>query len=299
MEPVLIIDELGPEAASASGRDLARSVEAARLVGFRTFSVPVELPRGGEPRDVLSNLAPGRGAPALFSGFIPLRERYEQLAAALIEKGYRVVVSPAAHQQVLELAASVAVLRELTTPMAVINDASRALEVVKSLGFPLFLKGAVQSLKHEGVDACVARDEAALLRVVQLLLRRSAHSRGRVIARPLLKLRHVRTTPNGFPAGREYRAVVFDGEVVGLAPYWDGVDALTALSAAEAAQVHALVLEAASRFDSPLVGVDVGQAEDGRWWVIETNDPQFMGLSQLAPLTLWNRLFRALHPHAA
>lgn len=50
---------------------------------------------------------------------------------------------------------------------------------------------------------------------------------------------------------------------------------------------------------SPLVGVDVGQAEDGRWWVIETNDPQFMGLSQLAPLTLWNRLFRALHPRAA
>ena len=43
------------------------------------------------------------------------------------------------------------------------------------------------------------------------------------------------------------------------------------------------------------MGVDIGQAEDDRWWIIETNDPQFMGLSQLEPLKLWHRLWSALH----
>lgn len=89
--------------------------------------------------------------------------------------------------------------------------------------------------------------------------------------------------------------MVFLGEVLGLAPYWDGVDSLTALERDEADQVRALVKTAATRFESPLVGVDIGQAEDGRWWIIETNDPQFMGLSQLEPLKLWHRLWCALH----
>ena len=89
--------------------------------------------------------------------------------------------------------------------------------------------------------------------------------------------------------------MVFRGELLGLAPYWDGVDSLTALERDEADQVRALVKTAATRFESPLVGVDIGQAEDGRWWIVETNDAQFMGLSQLEPLKLWHRLWCALH----
>jgi hypothetical protein len=42
----------------------------------------------------------------------------------------------------------------------------------------------------------------------------------------------------------------------------------------------------------PLSGVDVGQAEDGRWIVIETNDPPFSGTSQIPRLELWHRVAR-------
>lgn len=213
MQPLLVVDE--------PCHELSRSIEAARIAGFRTFSIPRELPRGIEMRDVLSNLRDGRGP----------------VTAALEEKGFHVVVSPSAHRQMLEVDSSVAALRELTTPI---------IDLDGEKPFPLFLKGAVQSLKHDGVTACVAHDESSLQRIVQSLHQHSEHSRGRVIARPLLKLRHVRTTPSGFPAGREYRAVVFHNEVMGLAPYWDGVDSLTALSSEEADEVNALVVKAQS-----------------------------------------------------
>ena len=94
--------------------------------------------------------------------------------------------------------------------------------------------------------------------------------------------------------GRKYRSIVWRGEVLELGPYWEGSDELTELRAPERETVMQLLCEAATRFSSPLVGVDVGQAVGGRWWVIETSDPQFAGTSQLRPLVIWHRLFERL-----
>lgn len=295
MSPLLVVDELAAEASSASGRDLARSAEAARLAGFRLFFVPLELPAGVSVADALSNLAPVTDRqPALFLGFIPTPERYAELSAAVAAKGYEVVVAPTAHRQMLEVDLSAKALGELTPPLVVIEDAADAVRVAAPLGFPLFLKGVVQSLKQHGLDACVATDAATLEKLARVLLGRQQHTRGKVIARPFLKLRHVRTSGLGFPLGREYRAVAFRGALLDVGAYWEGSDSLTALSTDEARAVKALVEAASARLASPLIGVDVGQAEDGRWWVIETNDPQFMGTSQLNPLVVWHRLFAAL-----
>lgn len=296
MKPLLVVDDLGAEASSASGRDLARSTEAARLAGFQLFFVPVDLPAGVEVEDVLANLTPSiHGETALFIGYIPSFERYEKLASAVLGKGYRVLVQPSAHRQMLEMDLASEALGDLSPPFAVITDEAQAEPAVRSLGYPLFLKGSVQSLKHHGLEACTANDPESLVTLVRTLLRKQQHSRGRVVARPLLKLRHVRTSPLGFPLGREYRAVVFQGSVLDIAAYWDGKDSLTELSPAEAREVSDLAANAAMRLMSPLVGVDIGQTEDLRWWVIETNDPQFMGVSHLNPLVVWHRLFEALN----
>lgn len=52
----------------------------------------------------------------------------------------------------------------------------------------------------------------------------------------------------------------------------------------------ALARQAAARLAAPLVSLDIGQLADGRWIVIEAGDPQFAGLSFIAPGPLWRRL---------
>lgn len=115
-------------------------------------------------------------------------------------------------------------------------------------------------------------------------------SRGRVIVRRLVKLRHSRSSPEGFPFGREYRVFVYERQAIGLGYYWEGDDPLKALSPREEEAVLGLAAEAAARVGTPYVAVDVGQVEDGCWLVIETGDAQFSGVSQTPLLPLWNRL---------
>lgn len=90
--------------------------------------------------------------------------------------------------------------------------------------------------------------------------------------------------------GREFRFFVLHGELLAGGYYWEGDDPLARLTPDEEHTVHALVREAAQRVGTPYLTVDIGQDEDSRWWVIETGDAQFSGLSQTPRLTLWNQL---------
>ena len=61
-----------------------------------------------------------------------------------------------------------------------------------------------------------------------------------------IRLRHTRTSGAGFPAGREFRYVVYDGRILAHGYYWDGEDSLGVLSTEERATVAALVKRSAS-----------------------------------------------------
>ena len=108
--------------------------------------------------------------------------------------------------------------------------------------------------------------------------------------RRLEKLRYVRSSPEGFPFGREYRVFIYKQRILGYGYYWEGDDPLKPLTAAEENAVLGLAIEAAGRVGTPYIAVDIGQVEDGRWIVIETGDAQFSGVSQTPLLPLWNKL---------
>jgi hypothetical protein len=110
----------------------------------------------------------------------------------------------------------------------------------------------------------------------------------------LVRLRHSRTSPEGFPFGREYRVFVYRETVLTWGYYWEGEDPLRTLSSAEEAEVLQLAREASRRVGVPYLAVDVGQCEDGRWLVIETGDAQFSGITQASPFALWNHLRAAV-----
>jgi hypothetical protein len=51
--------------------------------------------------------------------------------------------------------------------------------------------------------------------------------------------------------------------------------------------------EAAARVDVPFLVVDMAQANDGRWLVIECNDAQESGYAGVSPFGLWQHVISA------
>jgi hypothetical protein len=282
---------------SASARDIHASTEAARLAGCRIYSIPPDLADSGvTAADALAYLPdlPGE-TPGVWVGYIPTPERYAELYAAALAKNVRLPNTPAEHRNAQEFDAAYPRLEGLTPYSVIVKSPAEVPDSVARLGLPVFLKGAVQSRKSRGWKACVAETTEEAETLTAHLLALENRSRGRVVLRRLVRLRHTRTAPGtGFPLGREFRVFVYRGGTVGLGYYWEGEDPLMRLSDEEERTVRGLALEAARRVGSPYIAVDIGQTESGDWIVIETGDAQFSGVSQIPLLGLWNRLRQAM-----
>lgn len=274
---------------SASARDIAASTNVAKIVGCEVYHTPVDFSDSGDAEGALWHLPMRATAePGIWIGYIPTLERYDQIYDAALAKGIRLVNSPAEHRIAQEFDSAYPRLQGLTPESRIIQDESECEAAVAALGLPIFVKGVIQSRKSRGWKACVAESGDELRRLVKALLELPNRTRGRVVLRKLMRLRFTRTSGEGFPFGREYRAFVYRGKILGLGYYWEGDDSLKDLTPAEDAEVRRLVLEAARRLEAPYVAIDVGQLEDGSWIVIESGDAQFSGVSQIPLLELWN-----------
>lgn len=292
---IVLAEAVHQMAPSASLRDLASAVEMARLAGCRIYEIPPDFARCGDADGALAHVpAHSAETPAVWIGFIPSPERYTAIYQAALNKRVRLLNHPTEHLRGQEFDQAYPHLEGITPASRVLTDSSEAAHAAQELGLPLFVKGTVQSRKSRGWRACVAETESHLEVLVRQLLELEQRTRGRVIVREMLRLRHSRTSPEGFPFGREYRVFVYRRQVLASGYYWEGDDPLRTLTPHEESAVLSLALEAGRRLDVPYLAVDVGQAEDGRWWVIETGDAQFSGISQASPFALWNRLQAAV-----
>lgn len=275
---------------SSSRQDLEKSIEAARLSGWRIHFIPPEFSGECSAEDALSHLQPAAGPePAVWIGYIPPLSRYRELYKAAAALNYFLLNAPEEHRRVQEFDAAYPFLEGITPASEIITSVDECEAAAGHLGLPLFVKGTVQSRKARGWKACVAESVDEFRRLTAALLELENRSRGKVIARQLVRLRHSREI-NGFPLGREYRVMLYRGEVLALGYYWEGADELRELSQKERRVVEALATEAGRRLDVPYVAVDIGQAQNGEWIVIESGDPQFCGFSQISALGLWNRI---------
>ncbi|MEH2420468.1 MAG: ATP-grasp domain-containing protein [Nostoc sp.] len=178
----------------------------------------------------------------------------------------------------------------MTPDSLVLTSTNECIEAGELLGFPVFVKGAVQSRKMQGWESCVANNHEELVRLTELLLKLKYSSRGRVIIKKLVKFLHKRLAPNGFPMGREFRCFIYNQQILKYGYYWDGQDDLSKLSKQEETQVLKLAILASERLGVPYIAIDIGQLESGEWIVIETADAQFASLSHIPALELWNKL---------
>ncbi len=268
---------------------------AARLLGCVVYTTPPDFERCETTENALAHV-PRRhpAASGVWVGYIPLPERYQAIYDAAWAKGITLPNTPEQHRTAMEFDAFYPLLADLTPPSVIIRSVEECAGAGASLGYPVFVKGVVQSRKARGWRACVADNQDELERLTANLLALDNRSRGRVIVRRLVRLRHSRTSGEGFPAGRGFRYFLYHGRILASGYYWDGEDPLVALTPEEATTVGELAQRAAGRLGVPYVAIDVGQTEDGAWTVIEAGDGQFAGHSQTPLLSLWSRLRDAI-----
>lgn len=277
--------------ASASASENKLMTEAAQLLGFKVYYIPRNFERCGTAENALWHIPQyAEETAGIWIGYIPELERYQAIYAAALAKGIKLLNTPLEHQTALEFDLFYPHLKGLTPDSVVITSTNECIEAGNLLGFPVFVKGTVQSIKMQGWKSCVANNQDELIKLTELLLKLKDRSRGKVIVRKLMKLRHQRLAANGFPAGREFRCFIYKSQVLKYGYYWDGQDDLSKLTKQEEKQVLNLAVLAAERLKVPYVAIDVGQLETGEWIVIETADAQFAGLGQIPPLELWNKL---------
>jgi hypothetical protein len=284
---------------SASLRDITHATEAARFAGWQVYSIPQDLPEGVSADDALWHIPrQPEIVPGVWIGYIPLPSHYEQIYEAALSRNIRLLNSPEQFRRAEEFDRFYPFIADLTAESRCVSGMVECEEAAQQLGYPVFLKGTIQSQKAKGIGSCVAHDPEQLATIATALLGNHRRSLGTIIVRKLLDLRHSRIGPGGFPFGREYRVFVHAGHVVGLGFYWEGEDELAALDPTEREQVSGLALEAFRRLEVPYLTVDVGQTRQGDWIVIEVGDGQFSGLSQIPVHQLWTRLtavVRATH----
>lgn len=232
---------------------------------------------------------------AFWLGYIPTIERYEAIYDAALSKNIRLVNTTEQHRIAQEFDAAYERLDELTPRSFILTGLDECEIAIQHVGLPVFVKGVVQSRKARGWKACVAESVEELRELASYLFALEARTRGRVVVRELVRLRHNRTSGEGFPLSREYRVFLLHNRVLECGYYWEGDDNLRVLSNAERVRVLELAQEASRRLEVPFVAIDIGQKEDGDWIVIESGDAQFAGASQIPLLTLWHKLKTAVN----
>lgn len=225
-------------------------------------------------------------------------ERYQALHESARSKNVTFLNDVMQHADAMELDRVVTSLGRFTAKTEVVSRLEDVRLALTRLEFPVFIKGAVRSLKRDGWAACVAKTVEEAEARVQQLLELPTHSRSRVLLREVLPLRRIDQTVENFPLSREYRLFVLDADILALGFYWPGGDPFGALTERELREVHELAHEAAVRTRVPWLCVDVAQLDDGSWRIIETQDPCCSALTAVSPALLVGTLGRALEMRA-
>ncbi len=277
---------------SASQIDTDEISDVLRLIGgCRVLEVPVDGPGAPSIEDALAYLSvQDSPTPAIYNGFIPSQERYEAVWEACARRNVWLLNTPAEFARCLSLEQAYPLLCSMTprtVPITSLDGLDAALDEV---GLPAFLKGSVKSLKKRGIRSCKAQTREEARRIAAELFEHTYFTRGTVLVRQWVELRHNRKTPRGLPMGREFRLFVYRGEVLGYGYYWETGDPMDTLTPNEEVEVFALARRAAAALDVPYLVLDVGHTKAGEFIIVEPGDAQFAGLSRVDPLAVFTRL---------
>jgi hypothetical protein len=226
---------------------------------------------------------------ALVIGRYSVLPWYEELDKDLAHQGSRLINSTAVHNYIAEMRWYPSLGPNLTP-----ETWRFGLDSVPDDCFPVVLKGETNSKKHLWDTHMYAETKADAVQVMLRLFDDSLIHSQKVVVRRYVPLKTFMTGLRGLPITEEYRFFVAYGKVLAGGFYWSShVDDLPEVP--KASNVPKEFLDEVIDALSPVLKysfyvVDVARKEDGGWMVVEVNDGQMSGLSEVDPDELYINL---------
>lgn len=270
-------DPLSPREVEA---DFADESAAAKAAGFDIALIDFDaIIREGNLSRALRFVPEGTGV-VLYRSWMLKSLDYGLLYAALAERGWALLNSPADYAQCHEIPGWVAHFAGLTPethwlPQSEFSDESFCSLLRRFGGGPLIVKDYVKSCKHNWHEACFipdAADETAALRIMNRCVElRGDMLNGGVVLRRFVPLEVIGEHPRvKMSMGREWRFFVCNGAMSSW-PYWGQQEIYAPDLAGHFAQ-------AMSQISSRFWTMDVARTQTGEWLVLELGDGQVSGL---------------------
>ena len=142
----MLIDDANARPSSISARELQQTHHVTSLLGCDVYTIPVDFD-ASETADAALWHVPSRpeATTAVWAGFLPSLERYAAIYEAALRKGIHLVNDPHQHRMAMELDLAYPYLDGLTPASVVIHSVAECARAAERLGYPIFVKGAVQS----------------------------------------------------------------------------------------------------------------------------------------------------------
>lgn len=225
----------------------------------------------------------------IWLGFVPKYEEYKLVYELLLEKGLELINSPEEFSKSEYFDQFYPYIKNYSIESGIASTLNDARKIANDIGYPLFLKGTIQSLKKFGWENCVANTEEELEAIFNKLKFENDFSLGKIIIRKFVQLKHFEIAGNGIPKAHEYRFFVLNGRILDFSFYWNGENPFK-LNSTEQTIIEEMVLQVANEIKVPYISVDVGETANNEWKVIEIGDGQFSDIRNISPLKLWNHI---------
>lgn len=283
---MLVISEYTRKRAVSAGMLYLRKMEEAlRLLGIPLInfergnidSLEVNLERLGSTIKIEK---------VYWLGFVPRFEIYEKVAAKLSSYGYQLVNSPIEFSQSEYFDQFYPLIESETMPSEIVCSKEEVITAANRIGYPVFLKGRIQSLKKYGWENCVANNEDELLSIFGKLAEAIDYSLGTIIVRKFINFKYLELGGHGIPQAHEYRFFVLNDKIIDYCYYWNGRNPFQLGLVAEE-MLKTKVIDVSKKVSVPFISVDVGETLEGVWKVIEIGDGQFSDIRSISPLKFW------------
>lgn len=217
---------------------------------------------------------------------------YARLYSDLAEAGLSLINDPHEYARASELPSWYPTIPSLTPRSEWYSEPPDVDLVATRFGWPVFIKGARQTSKHQA-DLAIAKDADDYARLVAGFRKDPILHWQHFVCREYIPLRRVgEGFPGVIPPAMEFRTFWFRNTLVAAGRYWTDVPDYD-WTAEEREAALEVAEEAVRSLDVPFIVVDLAQTESGRWIVIECNDAQESGYAGCSPIQLWRNLLDA------
>jgi hypothetical protein len=222
-------------------------------------------------------------------GRIGADPNYPTLYTSLANEGISLIHTPEQHQKCSELPHWYPLLRDLTPKSVWFSEKPTVEQITQEFEFPIFLKGARQTRKHQK-KLSIIEDAQALSEALVEYARDPMLWWQSVVCREYVELRAVGDdNTDKIPASFEFRTFWWKGQLVGAGRYWFEASDYN-WTAEEKLEALSIAQEASNRLNVPFLVVDIAQRTDDLWIVIEVNDGQESGYAGISPFRLWSNI---------